>query len=214
MRFASGILASLVVFVPTTLLSMSLRRLQERDARTSLGEKALALHFVDNRLMSTHNVLSQWLLDWRLPWWFQFPIYILMGLGWLLCFYVTILYGVTFTDDEANAWLVSFVISIASSILLLQSLTALLFGLISALGGERITATDLAPPSPKANGSVRSTNSNPEDNASTAANPRRSTDTDQPQRVSDDGGGTDPYGDYGAATDLYRNARSVIVVGS
>ena len=40
------------------------------------------------------------LLDWTLPWWAGIVVYVVVGVGWLLCFYTTILYGVKFTDDE------------------------------------------------------------------------------------------------------------------
>jgi hypothetical protein len=136
-RLVAGLLSSIIVFIPTTLLGFVFRRIGERDARTALGEKALALHFVDTQLMRPHGAVERVLLDWRLPWWTEPLLYLLVAFGWLLCFYVSILYGVTFTETQANAWLLSFGISVLSSVLLLQTGKALLAGLVAALGGDR-----------------------------------------------------------------------------
>jgi len=136
-RLVAGVLSSVVVFVPTTLIGMLFRRVKERDGRTVLGEKALALHFVDNNLMHEHSKCEKAMLDWRMPWWTEIVLYFVIYVGWLLCFYVTVLYGVTFSDEQANSWLISFAISIAVSALVLQTAKGALYGLFAMLNGER-----------------------------------------------------------------------------
>lgn len=51
-------------------------------------------------LIAKANPVEHVLLDWTLPWWAGIVVYVVVGVGWLLCFYTTILYGVKFTDDE------------------------------------------------------------------------------------------------------------------
>ena len=140
-QILTGIAVAAIVYVPTTLLGFVFRRIKERDTRTALGEKALALHIVDNQLMRPHNALERALFDWRLPWWVEIAVYLITVLGWLLCFYVTILYGVKFSDTQANSWIISFAVSVIASALVIQCLLALLAGFFYTFANTSANST-------------------------------------------------------------------------
>ena len=46
------------------------------------------------------NWFERTFLDWELPWWISPLLYSIIMFCWLLCFYVTLLYGVKFSDDQ------------------------------------------------------------------------------------------------------------------
>ena len=97
-----------------------------------------------------------------------------MVAGWLACFFFSILYGLKFTDDQvrprlqtceapvagvsrnltvcvnrraptqATSWLTSFAISVATSVIVLQSLTALLGGLLATVLSTAVVGSAIA----------------------------------------------------------------------
>jgi len=52
--------------------------------------------------MAQHNWFQRTFLDWHLPWWVSIVLYVVIAVGWLLCFYSTLLYGVKFDDEKVH----------------------------------------------------------------------------------------------------------------
>jgi hypothetical protein len=95
------------------------------------------------------------LLDWHVPWWVSPILFGVLLAGWVVSFYFTLLYGISFTYDQvrtrwrgprahtraeracvaaqANAWLASFAISVATSFVVLQSVSALMSSIASTI---------------------------------------------------------------------------------
>jgi len=42
-------------------------------------------------------------LEWTVPWWTAPILYTIIAIGWALCIYTTLLYGVKFSDDQVRS---------------------------------------------------------------------------------------------------------------
>jgi len=48
------------------------------------------------------NWFERMFLNWTAPWWVSPVLYGIIGVGWILCVYTTLLYGVKFSDDQVR----------------------------------------------------------------------------------------------------------------
>ena len=53
-------------------------------------------------LLEQRNWFERYFFDWRMPWWTAIVLYCVVAAGWVLCFFFTLLYGVTFTEDQVG----------------------------------------------------------------------------------------------------------------
>jgi len=138
-RVIVGLITSLLVFVPTTMLSLLFRRVQRRSAvfRESTPAEASSNLKLEVRRPGVFALMdglavcrlklctrtacwwgrlamqvdlieeSTWyhraFLEWTVPWWTAPILYAIIAVGWALCIYTTLLYGVKFSDDQVRA---------------------------------------------------------------------------------------------------------------
>jgi hypothetical protein len=136
-RFIVGVLTSLIVTVPTFLASSLFRRVRARGFLGLTYEQITADDLqwmaLDESYLERRTGWQRTLLDWHVPWWVSPILYGVLLAGWVVSFYFTLLYGISFTYDQANAWLASFAISVATSFVVLQSVSALMSSIASTI---------------------------------------------------------------------------------
>ena len=155
-RFLVGAMSSLIVFVPTTIISTIFRRVRPRDflgftadqvssadlkvmnikvragnmprtratrtygqrggnrerdckprqspcetkKKTGRGGGPLCWARLQEDYLERRNWMQRTFLDWHVPWWVNPVLYAIIGAGWVVSMYFTLLYGVTFTYDQ------------------------------------------------------------------------------------------------------------------
>jgi hypothetical protein len=64
------------------------------------------LSLLQPALLQQRNWFQRTFLDWFVPWWVEPLLYLTVYGGWIVCWYFTLLYGVTFTYEEVRfcAW--------------------------------------------------------------------------------------------------------------
>ena len=129
-RLVNAVLSALVITVPTTIVSFTMKRTRRRNVPcrevlsfTDLDE----LNLNNPKYITKHSKLNSFMSDWKAPWWMSVLLYIGLGAGAALCIYITLLYGVTFSDVQALAWIESFFISVALSAFAIQVAQVLAF---------------------------------------------------------------------------------------
>lgn len=133
-------LSSLIVFVPTTLLAILFRHTPAASTRRRLASKVSENDVAEMNLQSplflkTHRGWLLRMTSWTLPWWVNIILYVVAAVGSILCIYTTLLYAVTFNDDQAVAWISSFALSVVLSVFVWQTLKSLLGVLTATLFG-------------------------------------------------------------------------------
>ena len=53
-------------------------------------------------LLEQRNWFQRTFLDWHVPWWVGPLLFVVIGLGWVACFFFTLIYGVKFAYDAAR----------------------------------------------------------------------------------------------------------------
>ena len=138
-RFVAAILSSLIVFVPTTIMGTIFRHTRPRyepSYATEIGSSDDILKLQDTNYVKWSGRCAALFLEWSLPWWFCIISYIVLGLSSALCIYLTLLYGGSFSDVQAVAWIQSFFVSVALSIVLLQTAKAFALALWLTVSGK------------------------------------------------------------------------------
>jgi len=147
-RAFASIISSIIVFVPTTLLGYLFRRCNRRVNQSKPLSAYSIKDFeelgVDVAKLKKRNVVERYLLDWHLPWWCACIFYGITYVAWFFSIYCTLLYGVTFRDQKAVSFFESFLISLAMSVLVLQTAKAVIGGVFVTITSGVVATIVLA----------------------------------------------------------------------
>ena len=147
-RAFASIISSLIVFVPTTLLGYLFRRCDRRVNQPKHVSNYTLKDYeelgVDVSKLQQGNKFMLTLFDWHMPWWCACVLYGITYLAWFFSVYCTLLYGVTFRDEKAVAFFEAFLISLAMSVLVLQTAKALVGGVFVTITSGVVATIVLA----------------------------------------------------------------------
>ena len=131
----AGMVSSIVVFVPFSLLGFLMRRVKhDHQVRDPQGD---AFELLEKEGKGIHSELFEprhW-SDVLVPKWVEIVLYILLLVGALVSSIMAIFYGVQFEDTEAANWIESFFISWAASAIFLQSVQAIIGSVFTTVIG-------------------------------------------------------------------------------
>jgi polycystin 1L2 len=129
-QLSSGIITSLIVFVPSLLLVQLFRRIKRKNTRLAKLKKILK-DSDSNVEMSQKQKNS--IFPCKFPWWFKIVPYFLSFVFTSVSLVFVIIKGIEFGDAQVTKWLTSLIISFLSSILFTQPLKVALMTFLFVL---------------------------------------------------------------------------------
>jgi hypothetical protein len=121
-----GVLIDALTFVPCFILVEIFRRVRPKLTRSDLIKKSIGSN-LNNRNYFENTIINK--KEMSFSWQMKIFVYILSFLIVATCIFFIIVKGIEFGDDKVEKWLITFIVSIISSIFLTQPLQVVFIAL-------------------------------------------------------------------------------------